>query len=363
MTLEFNQNDQKFMNLAINLAKKNIGLTRENPSVACVIVKNNVILATGITSRNGRPHAERNSVDKAQSDISNSTIYLTLEPCFHVGKTDPCVDLLIEKKIARVVIACQDPDLRVNGKSIKKLQENGIKTEIGLFEAQAKELNRGFFKAKTQNLPFVTLKLATSLDCKIANKTFESKWITNEKSRKNGHYLRAKNDGILIGGNSVKIDNPTLDCRISGLEEFSPSRIIFSKKLDLDLDSKIFKNTDKIKTYIATNNKNDKIHEKFLKLGAKIIIFEDLKNLLNQLCDLGINNLLIEGGAFVSTQFLKANLIDEIIHFQGNQILGADAISAIGDLNLNNLAESLKFTKISSRNLDGDQLTILQKIQ
>lgn len=361
MTLEFNKYDQKFMNLALNLAKKNVGFTGENPSVGCVIVKNNVILATGITSKNGRPHAESNAINQTQNDLQSATIYLTLEPCFHVGKTNPCVDLIIEKKIARVVIATQDPDNRVNGNSIKKLQENGIEVAVGLFEKEAQEINRGFFKAKTQNAPFVTLKLATSLDGKIATKTFDSKWITNEKSRQYGHYLRAKNDAILIGVNSVKKDDPILDCRISGLEEFSPIRIIFSTKLDLDLNFKIFQNLEKIPTYIATQNKDLQKQERFLQAGVKIILFENLQNLLQELCKMGINNLLIEGGANVSKEFLQENLVDEIMHFQANQILGSDALSAIADLNINNLSQSLKFQRISSQNLDGDQLTILRK--
>lgn len=354
-------NDQKFMNLALNLARKNIGFTKENPSVGCVIVKDNIILATGITSKNGRPHAEQNAIKNAKSNLTNSTIYITLEPCFHVGKTEPCVDLIIKNKISRAVIACIDPDLRVNQKSIKKLKENGVQTLIGLFENEAKEINRGFFKAKIKNQPFVTLKLATTLDFKIATKNFESKWITNEKSRKYGHLLRARNNGILIGANTLRKDNPSLDCRIEGLEEYSPTRIILSNKLDLDLNSKIF--ADKSKIIIATSNNNKNDQEKFQNLGIKLIIFQNLPDLLEKLCKNGINNLLIEGGANIATQFLKENLVDEIYHFEANKILGSDAISAIENMDLKTLKESLNFQKIEQKNLDDDQLTILQKNQ
>ena len=163
--------------------------------------------------------------------------------------------------------------------------------------------------------------------------------------------------------NTLKKDNPTLNCRISGLEEFSPIRIILSEKMDLDLSHKVFSDQNKNKTYIATNNKNEAKQTKFLKLGIKIIVFDNLKNLLNQLCTIGINNLLIEGGAKTVTEFLKAELIDEIFHFQGNQILGNDAIHAIHDLNLNKLEESLKFKKILQKDLNGDRLIILQKNQ
>lgn len=348
------------MLLALNLAKKHIGSTLQNPCVGCVIVKNNIILATGVTARNGRPHAEDIAINNAKQDISKATIYVTLEPCFHIGQTNPCVDLIISKKIARVVIACKDPDSRVNGKGIKKLEASNIKTQIGLFEKEAQEINRGFFKSKTKNQPFITLKLATSLDGKIATKTFDSKWITNEISRKYGHYLRAKNDAILIGANSIRKDNPSLNCRIEGLEDLSPIKIILSNSLDLDLNNKIF-NENNIKTYIATNNKNKDKHKKFIKNNINIILFKNLKDLLSKLCKIGINNLLIEGGSNTSTNFLKEGLIDEIVHFQGNQLLGNDSIGAISNLDLNLLQESSKFKKISSKNLEGDQLTILRK--
>lgn len=359
-----NFNDQKFMNLALNLARKNIGFTAENPTVGCVIVKNNIILSTAVTSKNGRPHAEHLAITKLKDeDLLGATIYITLEPCAHFGKTSPCVDLIIEKKIGRAVISIQDPDSRVNGQAIKKLQENKIQVEIGLLANEAFEINRGFFKSKIQNQPFVTLKLATSLDGKIALQNFESKWITNEKSREFGHLLRAQNNAILIGSTTVQRDNPLLDCRILGLEEFSPIRIILSENLNLDLNQKIFQNQDKIKTLIATNNENQAKKDKFLKYGIEIIFFKNLIDFLNQLSERGINNLLIEGGSRVAASFLKENLVDEILHFQGNQILGNDAIGAINDLNLNSLILSPKFKKVKTRDLNGDQLTIWQKNQ
>jgi diaminohydroxyphosphoribosylaminopyrimidine deaminase/5-amino-6-(5-phosphoribosylamino)uracil reductase len=360
---KFSQNDRKFMNLALNLARKNVGLTSQNPSVCCVIVKDDIILSTGITSYNGRPHAEDVAISKATSDVCGSTIYVTLEPCSHFGQTNPCVDLIISKKISRIVIACQDPDERVNGKAIEKLIKNGIQTQVGLFEKEAIEVNRGFFSAKTINKPFVTLKLATSKDGKIAKKGDSRLWITNETSRKYGHHLRFRNNAILVGANTVKLDDPALNCRIEGLEKFSPIRIVLSTKLDLDLESKIFQDQETIKTYVATDSLDKDRINKFINAGIGVINFSSGQNLLENICKIGINNLLIEGGSKTAETFIKENLVDEIFHFQAKSVLGKDAIGAIHNFNLDSLCSDKDFTKISHQNLSGDCLTILRKNQ
>jgi diaminohydroxyphosphoribosylaminopyrimidine deaminase/5-amino-6-(5-phosphoribosylamino)uracil reductase len=361
MNSAFTRDDQKFMNLAINLAKRNVGKTKENPSVGCVITKNNIILSTGTTDKNGRPHGENIAIQNCKEDLSGATLYVTLEPCSHFGKTEPCVDLIINKKISRIVIACQDPDPRVNGKAIEKLKNSGVKTEVGLLENEAKEVNRGFFKSKLHNQPFVTLKLATSKNGKIANKGDSRVWITNEQSRKYGHYLRFRNDAILVGANTVRIDNPTLDCRIAGLELFSPIRIILSKNLDLDLKSIIFQDQDKLKTYIATSSSNEDRIQEFTRDGIEVISFRSLDELLNKICEIGINNLLIEGGSKASSSFLKENLVDEIYHFQGNKILEENAIDAIAGLDIQETLKDLAFKKKLSKNINDDLLIIYSK--
>ena len=196
--------DEKFINLALNLSRKNIGITNENPSVACVIVKNNTIISTGITAKNGRPHAEIDAINKIfdKKIFEGATIYVSLEPCSHFGKTPPCAEEIIKNKFSRVVICTIDPDTRVRGNGVEILQKSGIKVEVGIGEKEAQEINRAFFKTKLQNKPFVTLKIATSLDGKIATKNFQSKWITSENSRKFGNFLRSKNQAILVGANT-----------------------------------------------------------------------------------------------------------------------------------------------------------------
>jgi diaminohydroxyphosphoribosylaminopyrimidine deaminase / 5-amino-6-(5-phosphoribosylamino)uracil reductase len=353
--------DLKFMNLAMNLAKKNTGKTSENPTVGCVIVKNGKIIATGITSKRGRPHAEKNAIDKiANQEIVNLTMYVTLEPCFHYGNTGPCVDLISKNQFSRIVIACQDPDNRVSGKSIKKLKENGLQVDVGLLSAESIRINRGFFSSKINNKPFISLKLATSLDGKIATKNFDSKWISSKDARNYTNLLRSKNDAILIGSNTLKKDNPSLDCRIDGLENLSPVKIVLSDSLNFEVDYNIF-NKGK-KTYIATKNSNKEKYKKYQILNnVEILFYSNLPELLSKLTKIGINSILIEGGSKIAASFLKENLIDEIIHVQSSKILGGDAINAINNLNLNSLTESFNFRKINSRNFADDQITIYGK--
>lgn len=341
--------DEKFMSYAIALSKKNLGICAENPVVGCVIAKDAEIISSGITAENGRPHAEKIAIEKITDKkiLQGATIYVTLEPCSHFGKTSPCVDEIIKHGFAKVVIAAQDPDSRVNGSGIKKLQEAGIAVILGVLEKEAKEVNRGFFMAKTNHRPFATLKLATSLDGKIATKNFDSKWITSKKAREFSHLLRAKNDAILIGANTARIDNPSLDCRIAGLEKFSPYKVIISSNLNLDLDLKIFQK-DKEKVIILSAI--DKKFSDFKTIKCKAKNGEiDLKDALEKLCQSGINSVLVEGGSKVATKFLQENLVDELLWIRSQKIIGNDGISAIGEFGFEKISQvinSFKRTEI-----------------
>lgn len=358
--------DQAFIYLALSLSKKNIGITSGNPSVGCVLVKNNTIISTGITGENadgnGIPHAENIAIFKAGKNVVGATLYVTLEPCAHSGKTSPCVDLIIQSKISRVVISTIDPDPRVNGRGIKKLEEAGIEVVVGILENEARQINQGFFTARILGRPFITLKLATSLDGKIANKDDQvnnrNKLITCAKSRLYAHYLRAKNDAILVGANTVRQDNPMLNCRIKGLEKYSPKRIILSSSLNINPQSQIIQSAKSIPTYIATNLINEKFAaQKFTDSGVKIINFknDDLNDLVKKLPEIGINNLLIEGGSVVAAQFIKAGLVDKFIWIKSPKIMGEDAIDAIAGMDINQISQNFKITK--SRKIDDDLLT------
>ncbi len=358
--------DNKYINYALNLTRKNFGITSPNPIVGCVIVKNNEIISTGVTAQNGRPHAEQIAIDKVfnKADLLGSEIYVTLEPCSHFGQTPPCVEAIIKYGFKRVIIATQDPDKRVNGLGIKKLQEAKIEVSCGILEKEAQEINRAFFKSKITGLPFITLKLATSLDGKIATKNFDSKWITSEKSRLFSHHLRSINDAILVGANTVRNDNPNLDCRISGLEDFSPKRVIISNNFDFDANSKIFQNCDKIPTIILTSKNSSELNIPFVQT---ILCNEkqgliDLHDALQKLCATGINSVLVEGGQNIATQFLQQNLVDELIWIRSSKIIGNDGIAAIGDLGFINLNEVFdKFFKAESRIFGDDSIDFFQK--
>ena len=367
--------DEKFINLALNLSRKNIGITNENPSVACVIVKNNTIISTGITAKNGRPHAEIDAINKIfdKKIFEGATIYVSLEPCSHFGKTPPCAEEIIKNKFSRVVICTIDPDTRVRGNGVEILQKSGIKVEVGIGEKEAQEINRAFFKTKLQNKPFVTLKIATSLDGKIATKNFQSKWITSENSRKFGNFLRSKNQAILVGANTVRIDNPSLDCRILGLEEYSPTKIIICKNLDFTFNENIFSKNPQIATIILCpeSQKNHPNLQKFLQINPQnLAIFceiidgkIDLENALKKLNEIGINSILVEGGSSIITQFLHQNLVDELIWIQAGIIIGNDGLEAVGKLGINNLNEALNNFQLQKFwQSDNDLIRVYKKI-
>lgn len=347
--------DIKFMSYALNLSKINLGNTSSNPTVGAVITKNHQIISTGITAKNGRPHAETIAIEKIKDKeiLQNATLYVTLEPCFHQGKTNPCVDEIIKYGFKKVVIATKDDDKRVDGKAIKKLEDSGIEVVCGILEKEAREINRAFFKSRNKNLPFITLKLATSLDGKIACQNFASRWITNEKSRKFVHYLRSINNAILTGGNSIRKDNPSLTCRIKGIEDYSPKPIIISNSLNFDESFNIFKSNP----IILTCNENKNINS-FAKIilckGSKNLV--DLKDALQKLNELEeINSILVECGGNLATQLLQQNLVDELIWIRSPKIIGNDGISAIENLGFNSIDEALNnFTKIRTQNFDTD---------
>lgn len=367
--------DEKFINLALNLSRKNIGITNENPSVACVIVKNNTIISTGITAKNGRPHGEIEAINKISDKkiFEGATIYVTLEPCSHFGKTPPCAEEIIKNKFSRVVICTIDPDTRVRGNGVEILQKSGIKVEVGISEKEAQEINRAFFKTKLQNKPFVTLKIATSLDGKIATKNFQSKWITSENSRKFSNFLRSKNQAILVGANTVRIDNPSLDCRILGLEEYSPTKIIICQNLDFTFNENIFSKNPQIATIILCpeSQKNHPNLQKFLQKNPQnLAIFcevidgkIDLENALKKLNEIGINSILVEGGSSIITQFLHQNLVDELIWIQAGIIIGNDGLEAVGKLGITNLNEALNNFKLQKFwQSDNDLIRVYKKI-
>ena len=253
------------MKLALYQARKNLGNTKENPSVGCVIVKDNQIISVGSTSINGRPHAEQNAFNFAKVNVENSNAYVTLEPCNHYGKTPPCTKKIIKKKIKKVFFSIDDPDHRVHKKSSKLFNSSGILVSKGLLKNEIKFFYRSYIKFKKKNLPFVTCKLAVSKDLFTINKK-KKRWITNKFSRGRVHLMRANHDCLITSSATIIKDNPLLTCRIKGLEKRTPTRIILDRKLKIPLNSRILQDTFKYKTIIFYN----KINKEKIKLLKKI---------------------------------------------------------------------------------------------
>ncbi|WP_294362298.1 bifunctional diaminohydroxyphosphoribosylaminopyrimidine deaminase/5-amino-6-(5-phosphoribosylamino)uracil reductase RibD [uncultured Clostridium sp.] len=319
--------DEKFMKMAIELAKKGKGKVNPNPLVGAVIVKNGEIIGQGYHSKYGGNHAEIEAINNATDDVKGATIYVTLEPCFHYGKTPPCVDKLISSCISKVVIGHLDPNPLVSGKSIEKLKSLGIEVKVGVLEEECLKLNEVFIKYIKTKLPFVVLKSGVSLDGKIATKTGESKWITGAASRAKVNELRNELRGIMVGVNTVIIDDPTLNCNIHGGR--NPIRIILDSNLRIPLDSKILKTAYKYETIIATT-KNIDLNKKALveELKAKVITIDsinnkvDLNKLMIKLGEMKIDSILLEGGGEVNYSALEAGIIDKLMLFMAPVIIG-----------------------------------------
>ena len=344
--------DEKFINLAINLAKKNFGNSANNPVVGCVIVIKNCIIATGITSSLGRPHAEIVALNKVldKSILVDATIYVTLEPCCHFGKSPPCVDEIIKYKFKKVVICSIDPNPKVNGKSIDLLKKNGIEVVFGIKNFESQKINLDFFKSISQKTPFISIKVATTLDSKIASKNFDSKWISGEDSRKYAHLLRSQHQAILVGANTIIQDDPSLDCRIIGLESQSPIQIVVSNNIKFSFKEKFFTKNHLIKKFLICSSEyhQDKNLKKWLENPLNNVIFLpsqdnkiDIKMALSKLHEYEIKSILIEGGSNLITQFIKQKLVDKIIWCRSAKIIGNDAIPAIDKLDIENIAKSI----------------------
>jgi len=321
----FNSLDKKYMKLAINLAKNRKGLTGLNPSVGCVIVKNNRIISYGSTNINGRPHAETIALKKNKKENIGSTVYLTLEPCSHYGKTPPCTNALIKSKVKKVIYSIEDTDIRSFKKSKKILISNKISTKSGLLSKEAKDIYKNYNYIKKNKFPYILGKLACSSNfCVLKNNTN----ITNEYSRKVSHLLRYKNQGILTSYKTINTDNPKLNCRINGLEKFSPTKIIIDRDLKIKLNSYVVKYSKSQKTIIFHSSKNLLKINSLKKKGVKLISFKldndnyfNLRKLLKKIYELGIHTLITEFGKSLTDKMITKKLFNEFYLFKSNKIL------------------------------------------
>lgn len=359
--MKINSIDHWHMKSALALARKGLGRVWPNPSVGCVMVKDGHIIGRGRTSDGGRPHAEVNALAMAGDNAKGADVYVTLEPCAHHGETGPCAQALIDAKVGKVIIATGDTDSRVAGKGLDMLRHAGIAVVTGVCEEEARELNKGFFLRHAAQRPLISLKTATTLDAKIATSAGQSKWITGDLARKRGHLLRLQHDAIAVGVNTVLEDNPFLNNHLKGFSK-SLVRIIFDTNLRLKSTEKIFDDMTKNPVWIVTaSEQTDKIE----KTGAKIIHVPkdryghvDLPKAMNSICHLGVTRVLIEGGASLITSFLREGLFDALYWFKASSIIGADGLSAVQNIDIENLDQKIQLDHSNQIILGDDMLDI-----
>jgi diaminohydroxyphosphoribosylaminopyrimidine deaminase/5-amino-6-(5-phosphoribosylamino)uracil reductase len=348
--------EEKYMRVALRLAAKAKGRTSPNPMVGAVVVKSGRVIASAYHRKAGEPHAEALALQKAGMRAKGATLYVTLEPCSHVDKrTPPCAPIVIQSGVKRVVVSMIDPNPYVKGSGVRMLRKTGIEVTIGVLEDEAKKLNEVFIKYITTGMPFVTMKIAQTLDGKIATASGESQWITGEEARAEGHRLRDINDAILVGSNTVLKDDPSLTMRIRDGKD--PIRIVLDSRLRTPPTAKIIKQQSPAKTYIATLPSASR--EKMVALldaGAEIILAKpkdgkvDLKSLMKQIAGFGITSVLIEGGAEVHASALKAGIVDKVVMFVAPMLMtGHDSLGSIGGRSPKRLSNATKLRRVSTR--------------
>jgi diaminohydroxyphosphoribosylaminopyrimidine deaminase/5-amino-6-(5-phosphoribosylamino)uracil reductase len=352
------------MRAALALARRSLGRTWPNPSVGCVIVRDGRVIARGHTQEGGRPHAEADAIAHAGEALKGATVYVTLEPCAHHGRTPPCADALVAAGVSRVVSALEDPDPRVKGQGHARLKEAGIAVEVGEGAAQAAEINAGFLLRVQEGRPLFHLKLASSLDGRIATASGESRWITGEAARADGQRLRATHDAILVGSGTAAADDPDLTCRLPGLAGRSPVRIVLDSKARLAPTSKLATTARQVPVWLVCTSAAPAASRKVLnEAGVEIVEVPaggdgrvDVAAAAQALGARGLTRVLVEGGGQVAAAFLKAGLVDRISSYRAGLVLGGDGRSAVGELGFNRLDFAPRFRLVSARSLAGDTL-------
>ncbi len=361
----FSEADRTHMAAALALAARGLGEVWPNPSVGCVIVSDGRVVGRGRTGKGGRPHGETEALRQAGEAARDATAYITLEPCNHHGKTPPCTEALMAAGIARAVIACEDPDPRVLGTGIARLRQAGIAVDVGLSAEAARGLNEGFFHRILDRRPMVTLKLATTLDGRIATKSGESRWITGEVARSWAHGLRAGHDAIMVGIGTALADDPELTCRLPGLEGRSPVRIVVDSRLRLPMTSRLVRSAGQVPTWIATLKggcPGDRCRA-FADCGVELIEVEPgamgelpVRSLLEALAQRGLTRILVEGGAHLAASLFQARLVDRLEWFRAGRVLGGDALPAAVGFGQDLLAGSPLFERVAIRQAGEDVL-------
>jgi diaminohydroxyphosphoribosylaminopyrimidine deaminase/5-amino-6-(5-phosphoribosylamino)uracil reductase len=363
--------DQRFMQLALTLGRRGRGRTWPNPAVGAVVVKDGVIVGRGWTQPGGRPHAEPEALSHAGEAARGATLYATLEPCSHVGKSPPCTEAIIAAGIARVVSAIEDPNPEVAGQGHARLRAAGISVDIGLCADEAAHEHAGHFRRIRDKRPQIILKLAVSSDDKIAAAGRKPVAISGEAARSRVHLLRAQCDAILVGIGTVQADNPLLTCRLPGMEARSPVRVVLDRSLRISGTSRLVHSARATPLWVMTSNLAEApAAMKLGAAGAQVIRVAttsapprlDLNAVLHALAEKGITRLLVEGGARVASSFVAAGLADEVWLLRGPDAVGADGIAALDALPLTTITQSPDYRVRASESLQKDTLTIYERV-
>ena len=340
MSAPFTAEDKRFMRMALKLGEKGLGRTAPNPAVGAVVVKDGQVVGRGYHRRAGTPHAEVHALNEAGSRAKEATLYVTLEPCNHQGRTPPCTEAVLKAGIRRVVIGTPDPNPTVKGGGAAFLRERDVQVDVGCLELKARALIAPFVKHTFTGLPWVRMKAASSLDGKIAAYTRESKWITGEKARAYGHHLRAISCAIMVGRGTVEHDDPALTCRLKRPEARDPMRVILDSGLALSADHQVFAQASSAKTLVFCDLKRRDPRKKAALERLGVMVMEvhgdpnkglSLKAVLSRLGHMGIQSVLVEGGGTLHGALFDEGLVDEAFFFIAPRVIGGEkALSSVG---------------------------------
>ena len=354
--------DIRHMQNALNLATGGAGWVSPNPLVGCVLVREGEIVGRGYHQRFGGPHAEIHALREAGDRARGATLYVTLEPCCHTGKTPPCTDAILESRVERVIVAMRDPNPRVDGGGLARLENAGVEVTVGVCEAAARKLNEAFIKHITSRQPFVTSKSAISVDGKIATRSGSSRWITGEAARAVGHQMRHASDAIMVGIGTALQDDPQLTTRIPGQPVSNPLRVVVDSSLRLSPGARVADVAEDRRTLVATTRQAaDSKAQALRERGVEVIGLPaqsdgrvDLGTLCKVLGEQGIASLLVEGGAALTAALLEQRLVDKMVFFVAPKIIGGDGVSVFGPCGVDSMEQALPMRELTSRSVGND---------
>ncbi len=356
------RDDVRWMRLALSLGRRGQGRVWPNPAVGCVIVKEGRVVGRGWTQDGGRPHAETVALAQADAAAAGATAYVTLEPCAHTGQTPPCCDALIAAGVARVVMALQDPDARVAGRGLARLRAAGIEVALDCCAAEAARDHQGFLLRVTQNRPMVTLKLAMSVDGRIATASGESQWITGPEARRDVHAMRAQHDAVMIGAGTARADAPSLTVRDMGATR-QPVRVVLSRAVDLPQKGPLFETAAQVPVWlIHAAGAPAAASDAWQGAGARLLPLDtpdvDASAALQALGSQGITRVFCEGGGQLAASLLDGGLVDRLVVYTAGIALGADGLPGVGPLGLRRLADLSRFELMERREIGADLVQV-----